>query len=311
MSDQEPPGPRPLRKPPWLRTRPPGDGAYRAVKGTLRGQGLHTVCEEARCPNLGECWGCGTATFLLLGDTCTRNCRFCAVRTGNPHGVVDPEEPRRVAEAARDWKLRYVVLTSVDRDDLPDLGAGHFAAVVRAIREAAPGVAVEVLVPDFGARRALVATVVAAGPGVYAHNVETVERLQAQARDRRASWRTSLDALALAREVGAPLTKSSLMLGLGETDDDVRAALRDLRGVGVEALTLGQYLAPTARHLPVQAYVTPERFEAWGEEARALGFRYVASGPLVRSSYRAGELVLEQAVAGRRAPEAAGEAGDG
>lgn len=286
-----------LPKPPWLKTRLPGGRPYGRVKGTVAGAGLHTVCEEARCPNLGECWGCGTATFLLLGDTCTRACRFCAVKTGNPHGALDDDEPARVARAVAEWSLRYVVLTSVDRDDLPDGGAAVFARSVSAIRAARPEAHVECLVPDFRGRREDIATVLAAGPVVYAHNVEVVLRLQRLARDPRASFERSVGTLGLAREI-APgvLTKSSLMLGLGETAEDIRETLHALRDADVDLLTLGQYLQPTSRHLPVAEYVHPDVFEAWGTEARGLGFRYVASGPLVRSSYKAAELFAARTV---------------
>jgi len=226
---------------------------------------------------------------MILGDTCTRACRFCAVATGNPRGQLDEGEPERVAEAAEGWGLRYVVLTSVDRDDLPDGGAGQYARTVEALRRR--DLEVEVLTPDFGGRRADIATVLQAGPAVFAHNLETVRRLTPSVRDRRASYPRSLGVLAAARELRPDIrTKSSLMLGLGESEDEVRAALADLRSAGVQALTLGQYLAPSARCLPVQAYVTPERFEAWRDEALATGFAAVASGPLVRSSYRAAEL---------------------
>ncbi len=285
--------PKPLRKPPWLKVRPPGGSGYGRVKGSLRGLGLHTVCEEARCPNLAECWACGTATFLIMGEICTRSCRFCAVASGDPGGQLDAGEPSRVVQAAADWGLRYAVLTSVDRDDLADGGAAHFAACVGALEARLPDLLVEVLVPDFGAHEASIRTVLQAGPEVFAHNLEVVERLQRSARDRRASYAISLDTLRQAKAL-APgiLTKSSLMLGLGESADEVRACLRHLRSAGVDALTLGQYLAPNRRCLPVLAYPTPERFEQWKLEAESMGFLYVASGPLVRSSYRAGEHYL-------------------
>ena len=281
-----------LRKPPWLKVRAPGGDIYGNVKRGLRRSHLHTVCEAARCPNQGECWGCGTATFMILGDTCTRGCRFCAVRSGDPGGVLDADEPDNVADAVLEWGLRHVVLTSVDRDDLPDGGAAHFARVIRVLRRRAPGASVECLVPDFGGDEGAIQTVLRAGPHVFAHNVETVERLSPGVRDRRASYALSLRVLRLARALAPQvLTKSSIMLGLGERDEEVRQALLDLRAAQVDAVTLGQYLQPTARHLPVRAYVHPDRFAAWEREAQAMGFRFVASGPLVRSSYRAGELV--------------------
>lgn len=282
------------RKPPWLKVRPGGGEAFGEVKRTLRERGLHTVCEEARCPNIGECWSCGTATFLIMGETCTRGCRFCAVATGDPAGVLDHEEPTRVAEAAAQWKLRWVVLTSVDRDDLPAGGSAHFAATVRAIAQRSPTTRVEVLVPDFAGDVEAITTVLAAEPAVFAHNLEVVERLTPRARDRRASYARSLEVLRVAKALRPDgLTKSSLMLGLGETDDEILASLEDLREAGVDAVTLGQYLQPSPRCMPVERYVEPAEFEAWEAKARTLGFAMVASGPLVRSSYRAGELALE------------------
>ncbi len=282
------------RKPSWLKVRHGGGEAFGAVKGTLGGLGLHTVCEEARCPNRGECWSSGTATFLVLGDQCTRGCRFCAVRKGHPGGLVDPDEPRRVAAAAQAWGLRHVVVTCVTRDDLPDGGAAHLAAVVRALRAEAPAATVEVLASDLGGDPAAVRTVVGSGPDVFAHNVETVDRLQRLVRDPRCSFARSLAVLQLAGELRPGLVvKSALLLGLGETPEEVRAALRALRDAGVASLTLGQYLAPSPDHAPVAAWVPPEAFAAWREEALALGFTAVASGPLVRSSYRAGALLAE------------------
>jgi lipoic acid synthetase len=278
----------PRRLPEWLRVRLPTGPVTAAMTRRLRRNALHTVCEEARCPNQGECWGAGTATVLILGDTCTRACRFCAVATGNPHGALDADEPVRVARAAADAGLRYVVVTSVDRDDLADGGAGQFAATVCAIREAIPGARVEVLVPDYLGEP--LATVLDASPDVFAHNVEVVRRLTPSVRDRRASYERSLEVLrtAAARMPAIP-TKSSIMLGLGEEPDEVRECLRDLLDAGVRILTLGQYLRPTTWNLPVERYVPPEEFATWDEEARGLGFAYVASGPLVRSSYRAAE----------------------
>ncbi len=286
--------PVPRRKPPWLKVRPGGGETFGEIKGTLRDLGLHTVCEEARCPNIGECWGCGTATFLIMGEVCTRGCRFCAVATGKPGGVLDAQEPSNVAKAAAQWKLRWVVLTSVDRDDLPDGGAAHFAATVRAIRARSPETRVEVLTPDFGGDRQAIATVLAAQPAVFAHNLEVVRSLTPRARDQRASYDRSLEVLRIAKDLRPDgLTKSSLMLGLGEGEDEVLASLQDLRSVGVDAVTLGQYLQPNPRCMAVERYVEPAEFEAWEARARALGFSMVASGPLVRSSYRAGELALQ------------------
>ena len=294
------------RKPEWLRVRPPAGENYAHLKSLLRSLDLHTVCEEARCPNVGECWGGGTATIMLLGDVCTRGCRFCAVRSGNPHGVVDPDEPRKVAVAIADLSLTYVVLTSVDRDDLPDGGAAHFASTIREIKQRNPEILVEALIPDFQGDMEAVRCVVDAGPDVIDHNLETVRRLQTVARDRRAGYDQSLAVLRAAKAMRPGIyTKSSIMLGLGETEGEVLEALRDLRAVDVNILTLGQYLRPSAWHLPVQEFVSPDRFDAYREIAERMGFLYVASGPLVRSSYRAGEFFLESVV-GRRGSERIG-----
>ena len=294
------------RKPEWLRVRPPAGENYAHLKSLLRSLDLHTVCEEARCPNVGECWGGGTATIMLLGDVCTRGCRFCAVRSGNPHGVVDPDEPRKVAVAIADLGLTYVVLTSVDRDDLPDGGAAHFASTIREIKQRNPEILVEALIPDFQGDMEAVRCVVDAGPDVLDHNLETVRRLQTAARDRRAGYDQSLAVLRAAKAMRPGIyTKSSIMLGLGETEGEVLEALRDLRAVDVNILTLGQYLRPSAWHLPVQEFVSPDRFDAYREIAERMGFLYVASGPLVRSSYRAGEFFLESVV-GRRGSERIG-----
>ncbi len=275
---------------------PAGETAM-AMRRRLKRLSLHTVCEEARCPNQGECWGAGTATVMILGDTCTRSCRFCGVKSGHPGGTTDPDEPRRVAEAVLEAGLEYVVVTSVDRDDLPDGGAGQFAAVIRALREAGPSIRVEVLVPDYRDER--LARVVEAAPDVLAHNIEVVRRLTPQVRDRRASYEGSLESLRQAAALRAgSLTKSSIMLGLGETAEEVRECLADLRGVGVRLVTIGQYLRPTARHHPVVRYAPPAEFADLEHEARRMGFDFVASGPLVRSSYRAAELFVTQRLEG-------------
>ena len=279
------------RKPPWLRVRLGGDGRYAAVRRTVREHGLATVCEESHCPNIGECWSAGTATIMLMGDVCTRACRFCAVDTGNPRGYLDADEPRHAAESVRLMGLKYVVLTSVDRDDLPDGGAAHYAACIRAIKAACPGTKVEALTPDFQGHPDAVATVVDAGVDVFAQNIETVRRLTRVVRDPRAGYQQTLDVLAHAKAHAGVVTKSSLMLGLGETDDEIRTALRDLRDHGVDLLTLGQYLQPTRHHLPVARWVHPDEFDTYREWALAADFVDVASGPLVRSSYRADELV--------------------
>lgn len=293
----------PGRKPSWLKMQLPGGNDFEHIQALLRERNLHTVCEEARCPNLGECWGGGTATMMVLGDTCTRGCRFCAVKTGNPMGLVDADEPAKVAEACELMHLRYVVLTSVDRDDLPDGGASHFAACVTKSKARVPGLLVECLTPDFQGDTNAIATIVDSGLDVFAHNLETVRSLTARVRDKRAGYDLSLEVLRQAKERRASLvTKSSIMLGLGETERQLDQAFDDLRAAGVDVLTLGQYLRPTLLHLPVKEYVSPARFEALRQRALRKGFAYVASGPLVRSSYRAAEFYLESRLAGRRDP---------
>ena len=290
------------RKPDWLRVRPPAGESYAQLKSLFRSLNLHTVCEEAHCPNVWECWGGGTATIMLMGDTCTRGCRFCAVQSGNPHGVLDLDEPRKVALALAEMDLSYVVLTSVDRDDLPDGGAGHFARTVREIKALLPDLLVEALIPDFQGDRAAIRSVVDAGVDVLDHNVETVERLQGRVRDRRANYRQSLDVLRSAKTMRDDLfTKSSIMLGLGETHEEVLGTMRDLRSARVDIVTLGQYLRPSNWHLAVAEYVPPEVFDRLREAGERMGFAYVAAGPLVRSSYRAGEFFLERVIRdGRR-----------
>lgn len=292
------------RKPDWLRVRAPGGDSYTFLKKTLRERGLYTVCEEAHCPNVGECWGGGTATFMLLGDVCTRGCRFCAVTTGDPGGRVDAEEPRKLAESVSMLGLRYVVLTMVDRDDLADGGAAHVGECIEHLKVHQPELIVEALVGDFRGDGDAVDTVCESGVDVFAHNIETVEHLQRTVRDARCGYRQTLDVLAHARahRLG-PYTKSSIMLGLGETEPQIRATMRDLRGVGVDFLTLGQYLQPTPRHLPVKEWVTPARFDELRQMGEEEGFLYVASGPLVRSSYRAGEFFVESLVRERRAAD--------
>jgi len=275
-------------RPGWLKAKLPAGETFSGVKEILRRNGLHTVCEEALCPNRGECWGRGTATFMILGDTCTRYCRFCAVKTGNPRGALDREEPERVARAVGELQLRYVVLTSVDRDDLEDGGAEHFARTVRAIKKESPSTRVEVLIPDFGGRRDPLVLVLAAGPDVLGHNIETVERLTRLVRDRRATYRTSIEVLAEAKRISRRMiTKSGLMLGLGETKQEVLGSMSDLRAAGVDVITLGQYLQPTREHLPVAEYVPPESFAEYRRIGCEMGFRDVVAGPLVRSSYLA------------------------
>ncbi len=282
------------RKPPWLRMKLERSDKFKAVMETVHEHRLATVCEESHCPNMGECWSNGTATIMLMGSVCTRACRFCAVDTGNPGGWLDAEEPANAARSVQLMNLRYVVLTSVDRDDLADGGASHYAACVRAIREVNPSTAVEALTPDFSGDEAAVATVVDSGLQVFAQNVETVERLTERVRDPRAGYEQTLEVLAYAkRRQPEVLTKSSLMLGLGETDEEIRQCMEDLRQRGVDILTLGQYLRPTPNHLPVERWVHPDEFAAYRELGLQLGFTEVASGPLVRSSYRA-DRILEQ-----------------
>lgn len=281
-------------KPAWLKVKLPSGGAYQQVKETVKGHRLATVCEEAMCPNIAECWNAGTATIMLMGSVCTRACRFCAVDTGNPRGRLDPDEPRLAAESVRLMGLRYVVLTSVDRDDLPDGGASHYARCVREIKSVNPETAVEALTPDFQGVHEHVQLVLDSGIEVYAQNVETVRRLTHPVRDPRASYEQTLDVLAYAKRARPDvLTKTSLMLGLGERDDEVIETMRDLRAVGVDIVTFGQYLRPTAAHLPVERWVTPDEFAAYRRAGLDMGFLEVVSGPLVRSSYRA-ERALEK-----------------
>jgi lipoic acid synthetase len=292
------------RKPPWLRARMPAGARFEEVRGIVREHGLSTVCEEAKCPNIGECWNAGTATLMLMGAVCTRACRFCAVDTGNPRGWLDHDEPANAARTVQLMGLGYVVLTSVNRDDLEDGGAGHFAACVRAIKAASPQTAVEALTPDFQGDSYAVETVVDSGLEVFAQNVETVRRLTHPVRDPRAGYAQTLRVLAHAkRHRPGILTKTSLMLGLGETDDEIREAMHDLRETGCDVLTLGQYLRPTAQHLPVARYVSPEEFEVYRRQALALGFLECVAGPMVRSSYRA-ERALERNNCGLGEPSA-------
>jgi lipoic acid synthetase len=304
------------RHPEWIRSRLPTGANYEDLKGLLRDLTLNTVCEEARCPNIGECWEQRTATVMILGDTCTRACGFCAVKTGRPTWD-DADEPRRVAEAVREMALEHVVVTSVARDDLPDGGAHIFAETIRALRAACPGMGVEVLIPDFNGDDPPLRTVMEAGPDILNHNVETVERLQKPVR-KRARYHRSLEVLtqakAMAREIagrdGTVHTKSSLMVGLGETREELSRTFRDLRAVDCDILTIGQYLRPSPAHLPIERYVRPEEFGEMRDEALALGFRHVESGPLVRSSYHARDQVPDEAKA-RRASLAAALAANG
>ncbi len=277
-----------VRKPPWLKVSLPAGEDYERVKAKVAGLALNTVCKEAACPNLAECWGAGTATIMILGDTCTRGCRFCNVKTGNPRGQVDWLEPVRVADAVRDLGWKYLVLTAVDRDDLADGGALIFANSIREIHARVPGAKVEILSGDYRGDRRALDIVMDAHPDVFAHNLETVRRLTPSVRDKRAAYDQSLQVLAYAKS-RAPerFTKTSLMLGLGEQPGEVEAAMDDARAAGVDIFTMGQYLQPSKRHLPVRAFVTPEEFEDFGALARAKGFHQVVSSPLSRSSYHA------------------------
>lgn len=288
-------------KPSWIKMRAPAGERYMELKGMLADLKLATVCQSAACPNIGECWGGGTATIMLMGDVCTRGCRFCNVKTGNPKGVLDADEPRKVSYAISKMDLDYIVLTSVDRDDLPDEGSEHFAKTVRMLKESSPNLLVEVLTPDFRGNETFISAIVDAEPDVFAHNVETVERLTPGVRDRRATYAQSMRVLEFVKERDTSrFTKTSLMLGLGETDEEVRQTLRDLRAVDCDVVTFGQYLQPQNRHLKVESFVTPERFKDWQTEAEGMGFLYVASGPMVRSSYRAGEFFMKGMIEKRK-----------
>ena len=304
------------RLPEWLKTPiPSGNENYKSIKKDLRGLGLHTVCEEARCPNISDCWGgsdksAATATIMLMGDTCTRGCRFCSVKTNRAPPPLDPHEPENTAEAISRWGLGYIVLTSVDRDDLVDGGARHFAETVIKIKQKAPNILVECLTGDYSGDLDMVGVVARSGLDVYAHNVETVEPLTPHVRDRRATFQQSIRVLDAAKKAQPSLiTKTSLMLGLGETEDQLWDTLRQLRAVNVDVVTFGQYMRPTKRHMAVHEYVTPDQFELWRQRALDMGFLYCASGPLVRSSYKAGEAFIENVLKKRRAA-AAGAPGE-
>jgi lipoic acid synthetase len=291
MTNQNP------KRPNWLKVKAPTSKGYFEIKDMLKDLNLVTVCQEALCPNMGECWEGGTATFMLMGDTCTRACRFCAVKTGNPKGILDHDEPFKVGSAISKMNLNYVVLTSVDRDDLEDSGSDHFAKTIEVIKENSPEMIVEVLTPDFSGNRSHIERVIQARPDVFAHNIETVEELTKRVRDRRSGYAQSLQVLETVKSIDPTrYTKTSIMLGLGEKDEQVLKSLKDLRDVGCDVVTFGQYLSPTkrlARHLPIFEYATPEKFKHWENVANEMGFLYVASGPLVRSSYKAGEFFLK------------------
>lgn len=284
------------KKPEWLRIRLPSGQNYVKVRQTIASLGLHTVCEEARCPNIGECWGGGTATIMIMGDTCTRGCRFCSVTSGRPL-FLDPYEPQKVAKAIKKWGLRYVVLTSVCRDDLPDGGANHMAKTINSVKVQCPKTIVEPLIPDFQGNRHALEKIIDAGPEVISHNIETIARLSPLVRDPRATYQQSLSVLEMIKEIDCKIyTKSSIMLGLGETEEEVMQAAKDLRAVGVDIVSMGQYLQPTSRHLPVKEYISPEKFDSYKKRIEKLGFAYTVAGPFVRSSYKAGELFIKNMI---------------
>lgn len=286
--------PRPIKKPNWLKIRLNTSGDFHLVKESMKSRRLFTVCEEARCPNIFECWTRRTATILLLGATCTRHCRFCSVKSGNPQGIIDEQEAEKAAQTVRTMNLRYAVLTCVDRDDLADGGAAHLARTFSAIRTGNPDVIIEALVGDFRGNLASLKTILDAPINVYGHNIETIRRLTPHIRDRRATYDQSLRCLAEAKRLKPELpTKSSIMVGFGESKEEVIETMKDLRNIGVDFFTIGQYLQPTKMHTPVIAYVSPEQFAEYQRIGLDLGFLHVASGPLVRSSYRASEHFIE------------------
>ncbi|XP_058095488.1 lipoyl synthase 2, mitochondrial [Magnolia sinica] len=299
---------KPLPKPKWMKESIPGGSKYTKIKQKLRELNLHTVCEEAKCPNLGECWsggetGTATATIMILGDTCTRGCRFCNVKTSRTPPPPDPNEPSNVAEAIASWGLDYIVITSVDRDDLSDQGSGHFAETVQRLKTLKPKMLIEALVPDFRGDPGCVEKVAKSGLDVFAHNIETVEELQSAVRDHRANFKQSIDVLKMAKDYApaGTLTKTSIMLGCGETPDQVVGTMEKVRAAGVDVMTFGQYMRPSKRHMPVSEYITPEAFEKYQTLGMEMGFRYVASGPMVRSSYKAGEFYIKSMIESDRA----------
>lgn len=282
------------QKPEWLKIRPSSGTDFSRIRRVLRSKGLYTVCEEANCPNMAECWhNEGTATFMVMGDTCTRGCKFCAVKTARKGRTLDPEEPRKIADAVAEIGLDYVVITSVDRDDLPDGGAFHFARCIRYLKQKSPSTRIEVLIPDFAGDVAALRRIIDAGPDVIAHNVETIERLQKSVRDPRAGYQQSMKVLRDIKERSDIYSKSAIMVGLGEKEEEVVKTMEELRKNHCDILTIGQYLKPKNKFLRVEEYVTPETFDYYKKKAEELGFLYAASGPLVRSSYRAGELFMK------------------
>ncbi len=279
------------KKPEWLKIKLPSGEEYANIKKTLRQNGLYTVCEEASCPNVAECWGSGTATIMIMGDICTRGCKFCDVTSGKPADL-DPNEPSRVANTIKSWNLKYVVITSVCRDDLSDGGSSHFAETINKIKEANPKTVVEPLIPDFFGDKNDIKKIIDSGPKVISHNIETVQRLTSRVRDPKANYDQSLRVLKMIKEVDSKIfTKSSLMLGHGESEQEIIETARDLRKAGVDIITAGQYLQPSLRHLPVAEYIPPEKFSFYKEIFENMGFSYVAAGPFVRSSYRASDFI--------------------
>ncbi|HIK01649.1 TPA: lipoyl synthase [archaeon] len=292
------------KKPDWFKIKLPTSTRFSKTQDIVKSSGVATVCEEASCPNISECWTQGTATFMIMGDTCTRACRFCNVKTGIPKMPPDSKEPENLAEAIKGFGVEYVVITSVNRDELPDGGSGHFAKCIKAIQEKCPSTLVEVLTPDFFANEKQIRNVVEAKPDVYAHNIEVVKELQREIRDPRASYANSLETLRTVKRIDKKMpTKSSIMVGVGETQEQVLQAMGDLRDAGVSFLTVGQYLRPTENHYPVNEFIHPDVFKFYEEEGTNLGFDYVASGPLVRSSYKAGEYYIKNMLDGRNGKE--------
>ncbi len=281
-----------MKKPDWLKIKLPAGKEFKAVSALLKDYNLSTVCQEARCPNIGECWARKSATIMILGKVCTRACRFCAVTTGNPKGYLNPEEPENVANVIKGLGLRYVVITSVDRDDLDDSGSSHYARTILAIKEKNPYTKIEVLIPDFNCREEFLKNIVEAKPFVLGHNLETVRRLTPFIRDKRCGYEKSLQVLKIAKQMDSNiLTKSGFMLGLGEEKEEIKETLKDLKNAGVDIVTIGQYLQPTKKHIPVQKYYTPEEFKKFKEIGESMGIKYIFSGPLVRSSYHASEIL--------------------
>lgn len=281
-----------LKKPDWLKIKLPAGEEFKAVSALLKDYNLSTVCQEARCPNIGECWAKKSATIMILGKVCTRACRFCAVTTGNPKGYLNPEEPENVAKVIKGLGLKYVVITSVDRDDLDDSGSSHYARTVLAIKEKNPYTKIEVLIPDFNCREEFLKKIVEARPYVLGHNLETVRRLTPFIRDKRCGYEKSLQVLKITKQLDSNiLTKSGFMLGLGEEKEEIKETLKDLKNAGVDIVTIGQYLQPTKRHISVQKYYTPEEFKKFKEIGESMGIKYIFSGPLVRSSYHASEIL--------------------